>query len=73
MEDFFGKILFIIKINNMKTKKLLSVAFLLLLIANFISATPNINAMQILEGATIKTANNHDVYSDNTLNFPILC
>ena len=43
-------------------KKLLSVAFLLLLIANFISVVPSINAMQIPEGAVIKTDYNPDVY-----------
>ena len=43
-------------------KKLLGVAFLLLLIVNFISATPNINATQIPEGAVIKTKDNPDVY-----------
>ena len=43
-------------------KKLLGVVFLFSLIVSFASVVPNINAMQILEGATIKTANNHDVY-----------
>ena len=45
-----------------KKKKLLSIAFLFLMIANFIYATPSINAMQIPEGAIIKTDNNPDVY-----------
>ena len=43
-------------------KKLLSVVFLLSLIVSFASIAPSINAMQIPEGATIKTANNPDVY-----------
>ncbi len=46
----------------MKIKKLLSVVFLLLLIVSFIFVAPNINAMQIPEGAIIKTADNPDVY-----------
>lgn len=46
----------------MKTKKLLSVVFLLLLVANFASVAPNINATQIPEGAVIKTKDNPDVY-----------
>lgn len=36
--------------------------FLLLLIANFASVAPNINAMEIPEGAVIKTKDNPDVY-----------
>ncbi len=46
----------------MKTKKLLSAVFLFLLIACSFSVAPNINAMQIPEGAVVKTANNPDVY-----------
>jgi len=56
------KVLFIIKIENMKMKKLLSVVFLFSLIVSFISVTPNVKAIEIPEGATIKTANNPDVY-----------
>ncbi|MCK5412828.1 MAG: thermonuclease family protein [Candidatus Pacebacteria bacterium] len=43
-------------------KKILSIVFLLSLVVSFISITPNINAMQIPEGAIIKTDNNPDVY-----------
>ena len=43
-------------------KKLLGVVFLLLLVVSFISIAPSINAMQIPEGAVVKTANNPDVY-----------
>jgi len=43
-------------------KKLLSVVFLLSLIVNFTSVAPNVNAMQIPEGAVIKTDYNPDVY-----------
>jgi len=43
-------------------KKLLSVVFLLSLIVNFTFVPPNINAMQIPEGAVIKTDHNPDVY-----------
>jgi len=45
-------------------KKLLSVsaAFLFLLVVSFASITPSINAMQIPEGAIIKTEHNPDVY-----------
>ncbi len=46
----------------MKIKKLLSAAFLFLLIACSFSIAPNINAMQIPEGAVVKTADNPDVY-----------
>jgi len=46
----------------MKTKKLLSAAFLFLLVACSFSVAPNINAMQIPEGAVIKTKDNPDVY-----------
>ncbi|MCK5466630.1 hypothetical protein KAI56_04025 [Candidatus Parcubacteria bacterium] len=46
----------------MKTKKLLSVVFLLSLVVSFTSVTPNINATQIPEGAIIKTEHNPDVY-----------
>ena len=43
-------------------KKLLGVVFLFSLIVSFTSVAPNVNAVQILEGATIKTADNPDVY-----------
>ena len=43
-------------------KKLLSVVFLFSLVISFIFVAPNINAMQIPEGAVIKTDNNPDVY-----------
>jgi len=56
------KVLFIIKIKNMKMKKLLSVVFLFSLIVSFISVTPNVKAIEIPEGATIKTVDNPDVY-----------
>ena len=46
----------------MKTKKLLSVLFLFSLVVGFVSVAPNINAMQIPEGAIIKTEHNPDVY-----------
>ena len=46
----------------MKMKKLLSVVFLFSLITSFTSVVPNINAMQIPEGAIIKTEYNPDVY-----------
>ncbi len=43
-------------------KKLLSIVFLFSLVVSFTSITPNINAMQIPEGAIIKTEHNPDVY-----------
>jgi len=43
-------------------KKLLSVIFLFSLIVSFTSIAPNVNAIQIPEGAIIKTATNPDVY-----------
>ena len=44
-------------------KKLLSVVFLLSLVVSLISVTPNVKAiMAVPEGATIKTADNPDVY-----------
>jgi len=44
-------------------KKLLSAVFLLSLIVNFTSVTPNVKAITAIpEGAIIKTANNPDVY-----------
>ena len=46
----------------MKTKKLLSIMFLFSLIVSFAFVAPNINAMQIPEGAVIKTEYNPDVY-----------
>ena len=46
----------------MKTKKLLSIMFLFSLIVSFAFVAPNINAMQIPEGAVIKTEHNPDVY-----------
>ena len=46
----------------MKMKELLSVVFLLSLVVSFTSVVPNINAMEIPEGAVIKTATNPDVY-----------
>ena len=46
----------------MKMKKLLSAAFLLSLVVDFISVTPSINAVSILEGAIIKTNHNPNVY-----------
>lgn len=46
----------------MKTKKILSATFLLLLAMCSFSIAPNINAMQIPEGAVIKTKDNPDVY-----------
>ena len=43
-------------------KKLSSVVFLLSLVVSFISIAPNVNAIEILEGAIIKTEHNPDVY-----------
>ena len=43
-------------------KKLLSVVFLFSLIVSFTSIAPNVNAVEIPEGAIIKTADNPDVY-----------
>ena len=43
-------------------KKLLSAVLLLLLVVSFTFITPSINAMQIPEGAIIKTEHNPDVY-----------
>ena len=43
-------------------KKLLSIMFLFSLIVGFTSIAPTVNAVEIPEGATIKTADNPDVY-----------
>ena len=43
-------------------KKLLSIVFLLLLVASFVSVVPSSKAMTIPEGAVVKTASNPDVY-----------
>ena len=43
-------------------KKLLSVVFLFSLIVSFIPLSPNISAVQIPEGAIVKTEHNPDVY-----------
>ncbi|MCK5123132.1 MAG: DUF4352 domain-containing protein [Candidatus Pacebacteria bacterium] len=43
-------------------KKLLSIVFLFSLIVSFSSITPTVNAIDIPNGATIKTANHPDVY-----------
>ena len=53
---------FIFKTKTMKMKKILSIVFLFSLVVNFTSVVPTVNAMQIPEGAIIKTEYNPDVY-----------